>query len=278
MAAQIAHEVRNPLASIGLNAELLGDEIVDRGEEARRLVTSIIGEVDRLTEITETYLRFARLPRPKLERESLGAIVGSVVELSRGELAQAGVELTVDVAPGLPDVAADEAQLRQALINLIRNAREALSASAERRLAISVREVASGRIAVAVRDSGPGIAAANLGKIFDPLFSTKEGGTGLGLALVQQIVVDHGGQVDVASAADAGTTFTLTLPVADAAREPSAGGARAGGGAVGGGAAAVAEPVVNGGELEVQEGRGRRAEDQGAFQGGRAGGGLARGG
>src|SRR4029077_6971719 len=90
MAAHIAHEVRNPLASIGLNAELLGDEIVDRGEEARRLVTSIIGEVDRLTEITETYLRFARLPRPKLERESLGAIVTSVVEMSRGELSQAG--------------------------------------------------------------------------------------------------------------------------------------------------------------------------------------------
>ena len=83
MAAQIAHEVRNPLASIGLNAELLGDEIVDRGEEARRLVTSIIGEVDRLTEITETYLRFARLPRPKLEREDLGAIVTSVVAISR---------------------------------------------------------------------------------------------------------------------------------------------------------------------------------------------------
>src|SRR4029079_6304559 len=77
MAAQIAHEVRNPLSSIGLNAELLGDEVDGRGEEARRLVTSIIGEVDRLTEITETYLRFARLPRPKLERESLGAIVAS---------------------------------------------------------------------------------------------------------------------------------------------------------------------------------------------------------
>jgi len=100
MAAHIAHEVRNPLASIGLNAELLGDEITDRGDEARRLVTSIIGEVDRLTEITETYLRFARLPRPKLERENIGAIVASVVDMSRGELAQDDVVVTVDIAPG----------------------------------------------------------------------------------------------------------------------------------------------------------------------------------
>ncbi|HMF44319.1 MAG TPA: ATP-binding protein [Polyangia bacterium] len=277
MAAHIAHEVRNPLASIGLNAELLGDEIVDRGEEARRLVTSIIGEVDRLTEITETYLRFARLPRPKLERESIGAIVTSVVEMSRGELAQAGVELGVDIAPGLPDIGADEAQLRQALINLIRNAREALSGSTVRKLEISVREVA-GRIAIAVHDTGPGIAAANLAKIFDPFFSTKDRGTGLGLALVQQIVVDHGGQIEVASAPGAGTTFTITLPVGDSDRSKSVTAGGGAGGAVGGGAASIPERVVKAGELEVQLGGGGRAEDQGALEGGRAGGGLARGG
>ena len=102
MAAQIAHEVRNPLASIGLNAELLGDEMATEGDEPRRLVASIISEVDRLTEITETYLRFARLPRPKLEREDLGALVASVVEFARGELAQAGIALDVDIAPGCP--------------------------------------------------------------------------------------------------------------------------------------------------------------------------------
>jgi len=278
MAAHIAHEVRNPLASIGLNAELLGDEIVDRGEEARRLVTSIIGEVDRLTEITETYLRFARLPRPKLDRENLGTIVTSVVEMSRGELAQAGIGITVDVAPGLPDVAADEAQLRQALINLIRNAREAMADGGARRIDVSVRDSA-GRIAIVIHDSGPGIGAADIGKVFDPFFSTKERGTGLGLALVQQVVVDHGGQIEVASPPGAGTTFTLTLPVGDAERQrsvPAADGATSG--AVAGRPLAVAERVVQGGELEVQEGGGLRAEEEGPFEGGRTGGGLARGG
>jgi two-component system, NtrC family, sensor kinase len=288
MAAHIAHEVRNPLASIGLNAELLGDEIAERGEEAKRLVASIIGEVDRLTEITETYLRFARLPRPKLERENIGAIVASVVDMSRGELAQAGVDVAVDISPGLPDIPADEGQLRQALINLVRNAREAMSGASSRRLDVSVRE-AAGRISIAIRDSGQGIVAADMSKIFDPFFSTKERGTGLGLALVQQILVDHGGQIEVASPPGEGTTFTLTLPVGGDDRQrsfPSAGGGPspggtggvAGGGAVSSRPIPIAERVVQGGELEVHEGRGVRPEEQSPLEGGSAGGGLARGG
>ena len=283
MAAHIAHEVRNPLASIGLNAELLGDEITERGEEARRLVTSIIGEVDRLTEITETYLRFARLPRPKLERENVGAVVASVVEMSRSELAQAGVEISVEVAADLPEIPADEAQLRQALINLLRNAREAMSMSMSqsqsgvgKRLEISVREQPAGHIAVRIAEFGAGIGDADISKIFDPFFSTKERGTGLGLALVHQIVVDHSGRIEVASPPGSGATFTLMFPIAEVDRVRSAP-AAAGGSAVRGGPVAVAERVVDGGKLEVQEGRGRPPEDERTFEGGRAGGGLAGG-
>jgi signal transduction histidine kinase len=279
MAAQIAHEVRNPLASIGLNAELLGDEIGAGDGEPKRLIASIIAEVDRLTEITETYLRFTRLPRPKLEREDLAAIVASVMELSRGELAQGGIAVVVDVEPGLPEVAADEAQLRQALINLIRNAREAMSTgraaappAGPKRLEVSLRGE-RGRVLLRIRDSGPGIAAADMGKIFDPFFSTKERGTGLGLALVQQIVVDHGGQIDVESAPGQGTAFTIALPVA-AAGDPSLGGR----GAVGLGATAVSERVVEGRERAVEGGRVGGLEGERALEGGGGGGRLARGG
>jgi two-component system, NtrC family, sensor kinase len=244
MAAQITHEVRNPLASIGLYAELLGDEIgASASDEPRRLVRSIISEVDRLTEITETYLRFARLPRPKLEREDLGAIVTGVLEFSRAELSQAGIALELDVAADLPEVAADEAQLRQALLNLVRNAREAMSTSSSGaapvpspaavhgRLRVGVTARGGGpgegqggdaQVVVTVSDSGAGIARENLGKIFDPFFSTKERGTGLGLALVQQIVVEHGGRVDVESAPDTGTRFTLTFPAVRVAEPPVA--------------------------------------------------------
>jgi signal transduction histidine kinase len=234
MASQITHEVRNPLASIGLYAELLGDEIAEKGPEPRRLVTSIISEVDRLTEITETYLRFARLPQAKLEREDLGSVVRSVLEFSRAELAQAGIALELETAPDLPDIAADEAQLRQALLNLVRNAREAMQGG-QGTLAVTVDVVpaaasaggaAAGPVEVRLRlrDSGPGITDQDLSKIFDPFFSTKAKGTGLGLALVQQIVAEHGGRIDVRSPAGAGTTFTLTfpsLPSAQTLREPA---------------------------------------------------------
>ena len=151
-----------------------------------------------------------------------------------------------------------------------------MSDGGARRIDVTVRAHA-GQIAIVIHDSGPGIGAADIGKIFDPFFSTKERGTGLGLALVQQVVVDHGGHIDVASPPGAGTTFTLTLPVGDAERPKSAP-ATAGGasGAVSGRPLAVAERVVQGGELEVQEGGGLRAEEEGPFEGGRSGGGLAR--
>jgi len=265
MAAQIAHEVRNPLSSIGLNAELLGDELPGQADEARRLVASIIGEVDRLAEITETYLRFARLPRPKLEREDLGELVASVVDLARGELVQAGIALHVEVPPDLPEMMADEGQLRQALINLIRNAREALVGAPAKRLSIAV-SVDGDRLLLRVADSGAGIAPGDVAKIFDPFFSTKAQGTGLGLALVQQIVIDHGGTIEVDSAPGTGTTFTLRFPARSAA----------GGGAVGGGAGPLAQPVVEGGELQVQRDRVAGLEDQGAFEGGGGLGALAR--
>jgi two-component system NtrC family sensor kinase len=289
MAAQIAHEVRNPLAAIGLNAELLGDELGGDAEEGRRLIGSIIGEIDRLTEITETYLRFARLPRPKPDREDLGAIVASVVDLARGELAQDGIEVVVDAAPGLPEVAADEGQLRQALINLVRNAREAMRegapAGAPKRLEIGVG-LEGGRVVVRVRDHGPGIDKANLERIFDPFFSTKARGTGLGLALVQQIVVDHGGQIDVATAAGQGTTFSLAFPAATAeAPEGEPGAAEpsptinprslAGGGAVSVGPAPIAQVPVQPGERQVQGGGIGGVEDQRALEGRGGGGRLA---
>src|SRR5439155_24176620 len=210
MAAQITHEIRNPLASLGLYVELLGDELGADDEEARRLVASIGNEIDRLSEITATYLRFVRLPRPKLEREDLGAIATAVMEFARAELSKSGIALELAVAAGLPEVAADENQIRQALLNLVRNAREAMPSGGT--LRVQVAEGAPGQVRVSIADTGPGIAPEHLGKIFDPFFSTKEKGTGLGLALVQQVLAEHGGRVEVASPPAGGTVFSLALP------------------------------------------------------------------
>lgn len=215
MAAVITHEVRNPLSSIGLNAELLEEDLRSSGAspDAVALSQKIQREVDRLTSITEEYLRFARLPRPRLEREHLNEIVNGVLEFQREDLESRGVHVRTSLAPELPAVAADEAQLRQALLNLFRNAADAMG-KAGGQLVVTTRLGADGGVEVSVADTGPGIHADHLARIFDPFFSTKEGGTGLGLALTQQIVAEHGGTIDVASAPGAGTTFVMTLPAA----------------------------------------------------------------
>ena len=212
MAAHITHEIRNPLASLGLNVELLGDEVGADNQEARKLVSSIGKEVDRLSDITETYLRFVRLPKPKLEREDLGAIATSVLEFAGSELALAGITWTVTIEAGLPDVVADESQLRQALLNLVRNAKEAMPGGG--RILLEAGKAADGYVRLVLADSGSGISPENLSNIFEPFFSTKVKGTGLGLALVQQIVGEHGGRIEVDCPPGGGTRFTLFLPVA----------------------------------------------------------------
>jgi signal transduction histidine kinase len=217
IAAQITHEVRNPLSSIGLNAEMLEEET---SGEAKLLARAIVKEVDRLTEITEEYLRFARLPRPKLEREDLAAIVSSLASFMRPELERRGVCLQERLDPSLPPVAADEHQLRQALLNLLRNAVEATAAGGT--LTVAARAIDERALELTIADTGEGIAPENLPKIFDPFFSTKEGGTGLGLALTQQIIVEHGGRIEVQSQPGRGTTFVIRL----AAAAPSVGAAR----------------------------------------------------
>jgi signal transduction histidine kinase len=212
VASQITHEIRNPLASISLNAELLADELPENPSEGRRLLEAISGEVDRLSEITDTYLRYVRLPRPKLLREDLAEVVTAAMEFARAELAQAGVKLDLTVPAGVPEVIADENQLRQALLNLVRNAKEAMPRGGT--IAVELAETAEGEVAIRVSDTGGGIPPEHQGRIFEPFFSTKAEGTGLGLALVHQIVTEHGGRIAVHEGNPRGTTFEIIFPPA----------------------------------------------------------------
>ena len=210
MAAQITHEIRNPLSSIGLNAELLAEELPDgaAGDEARRLCAAISAEVDRLAEITEEYLRYARLPKPSLEREDLSALVRDLVAFVGPELEASGVAIELDLPDDLP-AEIDENQLRQALLNLVRNAMEAMPDGGTLRIAGRVTE--SG-VELEIRDTGVGMGDQDLAHIFDPFFTTKRGGTGLGLSLTHQIVSQHNGTIRCESAPSRGTTFTVQLP------------------------------------------------------------------
>jgi len=215
IAAQITHEIRNPLSSISLNAEELGE----RAPQARELCDAIVREVDRLAAITEEYLRFARLPKPQLQRADLNETIGDLLDFVRPELDAGGVQLSLSLSPLLPRVHADVAQLRQLLLNLVRNAREAMPQGGSLRV---VTRGGEGCVEVEVRDTGPGIPRERMARIFDPFFTTKERGTGLGLAMAQEIAQEHGGQLRCESAPGAGTSFTLRLPVAALHEQASA--------------------------------------------------------
>jgi signal transduction histidine kinase len=212
MAAQIAHEVRNPLSSIGLNTELLEDELGENATEARELCRAIHTEVNRLTEVTETYLGL-RGGKPKLAKESLNAIIGDLVGFVRNDLATRHVELDTRLDPQDPTGHVDANQIRQCLINLVRNAADAVSAKGGGHVILRTRGEGD-HVEIEVEDDGVGIASELIPRLFDPFFSTKEGGNGLGLALTQQIIRDHGGEIHVASRVGRGTTFTLSVPVA----------------------------------------------------------------
>jgi PAS domain S-box-containing protein len=213
MSALVAHEIRNPLSSIGLNAELLEEEIAEHIDtattEPKDLLKSISREVERLTEVTEEYLKFAKLPKPQLIPEKLDVILHDLLHFVESEFRGAKIELhdNLDIAGTV--VRADEGQLRQAFLNLLRNSMESMPEGGTLTIA---SQRTNGAVQVQIADTGQGIESACLDRIFDPFFSTRESGTGLGLSLTQQIVSEHGGTISCQSEPGQGTSFVVELP------------------------------------------------------------------
>ena len=214
MAAQVAHELRNPLSSISLNAELLADELSslpeERVEEARSLLGSIVAEIERLAAVSEEYLQFARLPELAPEPTDVTLVMEDLAEFTELELTQAGVDVKVEVE-NVPHIAVDRKQLRQALLNLIRNALDAMADGGTLMLKIAL--VDGGKVVeMSVADTGPGVQIGYEEQIFEPFFSTKESGTGLGLSLARRVAHEHGGELRHLHTPGGGATFALRLP------------------------------------------------------------------
>lgn len=213
MAAHVTHEIRNPLSSIGLNIELLEENLAEAGigGESRSLLQAITREVQRLEHLSEEYLRVARLPQPRMESEDLASKVREIVAFAKPEMERAGLELELELSHDIPLVLFDEGQIRQAVLNVLRNARESMTSGGT----ISVYVRAEGMsVVVGVDDRGSGIPDEVRSRIFDPFFSTKGEGTGLGLAITRQIVEAHGGTIHVSPREGEGTSFRLLLPIA----------------------------------------------------------------
>ncbi len=224
LAAQVTHEIRNPLSSVALNVELLEDEMPKASPEARQLLSQITAELDRLTSITEEYLGFARRQQPELDAIDLAAELHNLLDFTEEEHLQSRIRVVREFADEPLWVLGDANQLRQALLNLLRNAREALNPNpddaqpATQNPVITVRiGRAQDTIVIEVADNGPGLSMADgeQDNIFEAFFSRKTHGTGLGLSIVQQIVVDHDGAVRVAQTGPQGTVFEISLPACD---------------------------------------------------------------
>jgi PAS domain S-box-containing protein len=216
MSAKLAHEIRNPLSSIRLNVELVRDEIealAPKGgaadAEARSLLDSIESELRRIQRVTEEYLQFARLPRVRRQRVMLNEMLTQGLSFMRSLFEAARVTVRTELDPSIPPLWGDEEQLWQAMLNLIRNALEAMPEGGT----LSVRTARDAHATlISVADTGKGMTEQERSQIFMPFFSTKTGGTGLGLPLAQQIIHEHGGRIECSSQPGCGTTFTIRLP------------------------------------------------------------------
>lgn len=210
MSAAVAHGLRNPLASIRSSAELALDS---ESQYARDCLSDIVAQVDRLESWLRELLAYARPSGRPSEAVDVNAVVRESLGQFATEFERRRIARELDLAQGLPPACGDAAMLRQLVSSLISNALEAMSGAGQIVLA-TWHEPAAKRIVIQVRDSGPGIAAAQRDKVFQPFYTTKANGVGLGLPLVRRVVERLGGSVSLESALGAGTSVSLRMPSA----------------------------------------------------------------
>jgi signal transduction histidine kinase len=235
LAAGVAHEIRNPLAGIGASAQILARRL-SAGDSRASFATLIVEEVARLDRIVESLLQFARPSTPKLARQSLLPALERAVTLMHEPAVRQKVSLVTDRSERVPEIYVDADQILQVIVNVVKNAIQAMPEGGEIRVSMAVRRrrlverSALGRrasdrlesarpvpeqevIEIQVQDNGPGIPAATLARVFDPFFTTRAQGSGLGLSICQTIVREHGGVIAIESTVGQGTTVTIDLPV-----------------------------------------------------------------
>ena len=213
LAGGLAHEIRNPLSTIGMNLELLAEEMEnDDSQRARRMlrrIANLQGECRNLEEILNAFLQFARAGELHLSDGNLNTIVSDYVDFLEPQANSMEVELRPHLDSDLPVVMLDKSLMRQALVNLCRNAIEAMPEGGSIDLLTRTR---GSDVVLEIIDTGKGMDEKTRGQMFQAFFSTRSGGSGLGLPTVRKIVEAHHGRISCESEVGKGTRFTITLP------------------------------------------------------------------
>ncbi len=213
LAGGLAHEIRNPLSTIGMNLELLAEELEnDDSQRARRMmrrIGNLQGECRNLEEILNAFLQFARAGELHLAEGNLNTIVSDYVDFLEPQANSMEVELRLHLDSDLPVVMLDRSLMRQALVNLCRNAIEAMPDGGSVDLLTRTR---GDDVVLEVIDTGKGMDEKTRAQMFQAFFSTRSGGSGLGLPTVRRIVEAHHGRISCDSEVGKGTRFTITLP------------------------------------------------------------------
>jgi PAS domain S-box-containing protein len=217
LTASIAHEVNQPITATIGNAEAalrwLARQPPDL-EETRQLLGRIVRDGRRASNVVGRIRDLAKKGPPRMERMDINPAISEVIELTRAEAIKNGISVRTQLAEGLPLIEADRIQLQQVTLNLIVNAIQALSEGAKhpRELLISTSMNGSSGVFVSVRDLGPGVSPENLGRLFDPFYTTKPDGMGMGLSICQSIIESHGGRIWATANVPQGAAFHFTIP------------------------------------------------------------------
>lgn len=220
LAASVAHEIGNPLNALHIHLQLMDREVrklqehgatdpTPVAERLERYLDVAKGEVARLDYIITDFLQAMRPSAPRLRDGSVNEVVQEALRLLGPELENRGLQVITRLGRGIPEVRLDPAQIKQALLNLVKNAMQSMTKGGTLTLSTGTTP---DDVWLAVADTGSGIAADQLNRLFEPFYTTKRKGSGLGLMVVQRIVRDHGGRIDVESEVDRGTTFRIRLP------------------------------------------------------------------
>jgi two-component system, NtrC family, sensor kinase len=214
LAAGLSHEIRNPLAAIFLHVDVLEEELRDpspKSAEIAQAFTEIKTNLARLDDLLQDYLSLVRVGTARLSPGDLQTVVTQLAQEMTPALAAQGITLQLDGLDQLGRVPLHQNTFRRVLLNLVHNAMEAMPQGGT--LTLRGHQQAA-TVSLDIRDTGSGIPPEHYTQIFEPLHTTKPGGTGLGLYIVQEVMAAHGGQVAVQSTVGSGTTFTITLPLA----------------------------------------------------------------